>query len=260
MQDTHGTDWSARLARGRNGIRIRQRGGTRDKTKTKNQNLHVHFDDELHLDGELWREDFDRELVKNKNVKNKVLHVSLDDEEFDRELQKDAAVGADVLQNYAEADWWNWQGGSTLFFWRWPEGEQRHAARDGMKPWIKGRLPRFERRAKKPPSKKHHKILPKFVKFLKRKYVRFKRRVKSLSEYFDVPKGDDIQMVFNGTGCGLNEAAWAPNFWLPTSKSATRVLDFDYKTVNIDLGEIFELPPSGSLQSILRNRPRAIPR
>jgi hypothetical protein len=79
----------------------------------------------------------------------------------------------------------------------------------------------------------------KFEKFLRRGYVRLKRRVQSLTDYFRVPKGDDIRIVFNGTSCLLNQVSWAPNFWLPTSRSATRILDFGYKTVGIDVGEMF---------------------
>ena len=38
----------------------------------------------------------------------------------------------------------------------------------------------------------------------------------SLAHYFHVPKGpDDIRMVYNGTGCGLNASLWAPHFGLP---------------------------------------------
>ena len=46
-------------------------------------------------------------------------------------------------------------------------------------------------------------------------------------------------MVYNGTSCGLNGSLWAPNFWLPTAKSAIRVLGFGYFSVDIDLGEMF---------------------
>ena len=155
------------------------------------------------------------------------------------ELMRDADVGGDVLRNFGEADWWNWSGGSTLIFWRWPEGPQRKAARDGMAPWILGELPNFKRRAKAPPPKDRSMMWSKFEKFLHRRYVRLKRTILSFTEYFHVPKGDDIRMVFNGTSCSLNRAAWAPNFWLPTSRTATSVLDFDYKTVDIDLGEMF---------------------
>ena len=38
----------------------------------------------------------------------------------------------------------------------------------------------------------------------------------SISHYFHVPKGpDNIRMVYNGIGCGLNASLWAPHFGLP---------------------------------------------
>ena len=64
--------------------------------------------------------------------------------------------------------------------------------------------------------------------------------IRSLADYFDVKKDDDIRMVYNRTSCGLNWALWAPNFWLPTSKSALHVLDFGYFSVDVDLGQ--EIP------------------
>ena len=57
-------------------------------------------------------------------------------------------------------------------------------------------------------------------------------------------------MVYNGTSCGLNEVVWAPNFWLPTAKSMTRVLGYSYKSVDLDLGEMFlNFPLHPSLQA-----------
>jgi hypothetical protein len=38
------------------------------------------------------------------------------------ELAKDAEVGHDIMMKAIKADWWNWSGGSTLIFWRWPAG------------------------------------------------------------------------------------------------------------------------------------------
>ena len=47
----------------------------------------------------------------------------------------------------------------------------------------------------------------------------------SLAHYFHVPKGpDDIRMVYNGTGCGLNASLWAPHFGLPYVTHTTRSL------------------------------------
>ena len=49
--------------------------------------------------------------------------------------------------------------------------------------------------------------------------------VKSLLHFFCVPKGlSDIRMVYNGTGCGLNESVWSPHFGLPTVRNTIRSL------------------------------------
>ena len=49
--------------------------------------------------------------------------------------------------------------------------------------------------------------------------------VSSLTNYFCVPKGEDIRMVYNGTSSGLNGALWDPNFVLPTVASMLRVVE-----------------------------------
>jgi hypothetical protein len=59
-------------------------------------------------------------------------------------------------------------------------------------------------------------------------------------DYFDVPKGDDdIRMVYNATRSGLNAALWAPSFFMPTSKSASRLLSYYSFCSDLDLGEMF---------------------
>jgi hypothetical protein len=46
--------------------------------------------------------------------------------------------------------------------------------------------------------------------------------IESLLEFFNFPnKADNIRLVYNSTGCGLNIRVWAPNFWLPVPRSAT---------------------------------------
>ena len=41
--------------------------------------------------------------------------------------------------------------------------------------------------------------------------------VTSLIDCFYVKKGlFDVRMVYNGTGCGLNDRVWAPHFGIPT--------------------------------------------
>jgi hypothetical protein len=63
----------------------------------------------------------------------------------------------------------------------------------------------------------------------------------SYIDYFVAEKADDIRVVYNGASCGLNDTVWAPNFWLPIAKSATRVLNFDYCSVDLDLRDVFKL-------------------
>jgi hypothetical protein len=36
----------------------------------------------------------------------------------------------------------------------------------------------------------------------------------------------DICMIYDGTGCGLNAAVWAPLFWMPTASTALRRVSF----------------------------------
>ena len=64
--------------------------------------------------------------------------------------------------------------------------------------------------------------------------------MKTSLHYFAVPKGDnDIRVVFDGTSCGLNEALWSPNFFLPTSRNAGEMLSFDTWMADVDFGEFF---------------------
>jgi hypothetical protein len=134
-------------------------------------------------------------------------------------------------------------------FWRWPEGEQRRAARDGMDPYLQAEPPSYKEHASRPKQEAFDLLIPKFKAILDRGYVMSNQNSSELSElesfiesyidYFGVPKADDIRVVYNGASCGLNEKVWAPNFFLPTAKSASRVLNFNYCGVDIDLGEFF---------------------
>jgi hypothetical protein len=152
------------------------------------------------------------------------------------ELHLDALAGIDAVSKYICGTWWQWVAGSTLFFWRW--GASSRIARDGFSPYIRSTLPNYRRPAKRPKADKIPLIVPKLQLILDRGYVQ-PGMIRSLTDYFDVPKADDIRLVYNGTSCGLNNALWAPNFWLPTSKTAIRSLDFNYYSVDMDLGDMF---------------------
>lgn len=47
------------------------------------------------------------------------------------ELGRDIAIIRGALDQAQLSDWWEWRGGSTLFFWRWSP-EYRRQARD----WV----------------------------------------------------------------------------------------------------------------------------
>ena len=77
------------------------------------------------------------------------------------------------------------------------------------------------------------------VKSRKRNYIQ-PGWVDSLLHYFCVAKGlDDIRMVYNGTGCGLNNSVWAPHFGLPTVRQTLRSLLPGYCQCDMDVGEMF---------------------
>ena len=65
-------------------------------------------------------------------------------------------------------------------------------------------------------------------------------RVGSLAHYFHVPKGpNNIRIVYNGTGCGLNAVLWAPRFGLPYVTHTTRSLMPGYCQCDLDVGDMF---------------------
>jgi hypothetical protein len=85
-------------------------------------------------------------------------------------------------------------------------------------------------------------IVEKLQKILDQKYLVAPCTIdfiSSLMDFFAVNKDSDIWLVYDGTSCGLNDALWAPNFWLPTLATAARTLSYGYYMVNINLGEMF---------------------
>ena len=68
-------------------------------------------------------------------------------------LRNDLAIGMEGLQRVIQGSWWEWNYGSTLFYWRWPV-EIREAARDGVPVFIQSELPRY-RRKQRPPDKEY---------------------------------------------------------------------------------------------------------
>jgi hypothetical protein len=135
---------------------------------------------------------------------------------------------------------WEWSTGSAPIFWHWADPEQRRVARDGMKAFIRGPLP-LGRGEERPRIKKQDssKVYSKLCKILTHQYV-VPGFIRHCLHYFAVPKGpDDIRMVYDGTKGGLNDALWAPSFYLPDTTACTWFLDYESWIFDLDFGECF---------------------
>ena len=157
----------------------------------------------------------------------------------EEERKADAAVAADCLGYTGNATWWEWRGGSKLFFWRWPSAI-RILARDGIRTWLKGPLPSYrvpQRRERDEELLKQ--IAAKLENVISKGYITA-GDVLSLTSYFAVPKGEgDIRMVYDRTKCGLNEVLWVPSFSLPDVENLLSMVDEDNWMAVIDIGEMF---------------------
>jgi hypothetical protein len=160
------------------------------------------------------------------------------------DVRKDRVAGLDCIQRAAEATWWEWQAGSRPFFWRWKAPLLHRDYSDQMRDGTKvlhdpEKLPSFRYRQRKPNDPSAHvKIKSKLEKFIKRKYL-VDQFIESLISFFDVPKADDVRVVFNGTSSGLNDAVYAPWFPLPTIRSLLRRVEEGTWMGDADIGEMF---------------------
>ena len=150
---------------------------------------------------------------------------------------------SNLLWHSCNASWFEYHCGSRVYHFRFPLRYQK-MARDGVKiffekpgPQIMQPQPEFadpEVRAR---------VKPKVEKVIRRRYmtrVTTGLKLKSLIKYFAVPKGlDDVRIVYDGTASGLNDAVWAPSFWLPTIDSLVRALDSSSWMSDRDIGDMF---------------------
>jgi hypothetical protein len=161
-------------------------------------------------------------------------------ESVNEELIKDYEVGMDAISRALAASFWEWDDGSTVFFWRWTK-EHRKELRDGLKVWFrKSELPSYWGRQRWPEDRlQREQLQEKILKVVRRRYVS-NGFVKSLTSFFAVPKGvGDIRVVYDGTRSGLNDSIWAPNFYLPTIASVLHKSDDKTFYGDIDIGEMF---------------------
>ena len=116
--------------------------------------------------------------------------------------------------------------------------------RDGTPLFIHPNLlPNYWKRQAWPSDKAERKKLGKKLNVVSdRRYI-CSGFVKSLTGFFPVKKGidGDIRVVYDASKCGLNDALWCPNFFLPTIDSVLRNATSDTWFGDIDLGEMFLL-------------------
>jgi len=154
-------------------------------------------------------------------------------------LRTELCCGRDCIRKAANADWWEWRGGSSLMFWRWPL-EFRDHARDGHPIWVQAELPCYKRPQRPEPDPLvRQQTRAKLENVLLKGYVQ-QGTVSSLTSYFAVPKGpEDVRIVYDSSKSGLNAAIWVPTFSLPTVESLTNMLDGASWMSDLDMGEQF---------------------
>jgi hypothetical protein len=154
------------------------------------------------------------------------------------EYAKDVAGGVDCIRRAAHCTPWKWVQGSRLFFWRWQTFKR--SARDGPEIFIRSELPNCKTKQSVPRDKKVLELVKKKLGDVRNKGYIASGRVKSVTSFFEVAKGDDdIRMVYNGTQSGLNAAVWAPWFSLPTVDTHLRAVQPGTFMADIDLQEMF---------------------
>ena len=152
------------------------------------------------------------------------------------------ADGLAACNRANQASWWNWDKGSSIFFWRWPPDYQE-AARIGLAPMFNTEAPKNRDRQPAyddPETKK--KVKAKLQSVIDKGYIEITdiELVEAMMFMFHVPKGEaDIRMVYDGTKSGLNDALYSPWFALPTVDTMARWVMAGSWLADNDYGEQF---------------------
>jgi hypothetical protein len=162
------------------------------------------------------------------------------------EITKDWEVGNDAVGRAERSSFWDWDGGSTAFFWRW-QPEVKGDMRDGTRLFLKGELPSFRKKQRLNGDLWVRELVKLKIDQVRARayYIAEGRLVLNLSSFFHVPKcHEDIRIVYNLTACaGLNEALWAPSFWMPTIMSMLSCATHSSWFGDVDAGEMFHNYP-----------------
>ena len=157
------------------------------------------------------------------------------------ELGRDLApVGKDAFDRAKGSSFWSWDLGSKPFFWRWQPEVQKDMQGSSKLFVIKSKLPRYHRKQDLPRDKT---ILRRITEKIQKVYLRgciTVGLVISLTSFFHVPNGEDnIRMVYDATACGLNDALWAPGFWMLTIMNVLDCATAESWFGDVDVAEMF---------------------
>ena len=95
----------------------------------------------------------------------------------------DYNAGVEALNRVGRSSFWNWDDGSSIFFWRWPK-EIRQECRDGCNIFVKGPLPCFTRKQRMPPNPANAAKVAAKIKAVRDKHYICEGSVKSLTSFF----------------------------------------------------------------------------
>ena len=157
------------------------------------------------------------------------------------EFRRDMKEGRQTVNKAASSTFWDWDNGLFSFFWRW-QPEIKNDLRDGTSLWcIDSKLPNNKKKQKMPKDIGEFELmLEKIVKVRSRKYISKWGTISNLSHFFPAPKGEkDIRMVYDLTESGLNDALWAPRFWMPTMLNVIDCATHTSWYGDVDAGEMF---------------------
>jgi hypothetical protein len=136
------------------------------------------------------------------------------------EVERSEKAISDCLRRARNSTWFEWDDGSRLFWWRWPE-EFRMEARDGSEAYMFKVPAKTRREPRKPDMEKWMSDLQddKLRKFLRRRYMNpcDRKMIHVLMVIFSVLKGEtDVRPVYSLTEVHVNECFDPPRMFLPT--------------------------------------------
>ena len=124
------------------------------------------------------------------------------------------SAGLKYLEQVSKSTFCNLDDVSIILFWRWTKDIMKEF-RDGCEIFNKGKLPRFTKNQRVTTDTGEFEIIKKNVHKVKSRSYISGGIVVNLTALFYVPKGDDdIRLVCDLTALGLNDALWAPTFWM----------------------------------------------